>query len=277
MNRIKLLAIDMDGTCLNSRKRVSPGTLRALNAAHRRGIEVVPTTGRALRCLPHQIEGWGFHRYVISSNGAKVTDVRSGEALFERLMDREQALTLLERCDLSAVGASAHIDDEFLLQGRPLWQLGRIVYGRQDASKARAVHSLKKLVQNCTGVEELQFFFFSAKARSRVAAALADVQGLAMAYGGNYVEICDAGATKGAALAVLAQQLGISHDEIACIGDSENDLSMFDTAGLRFAVGNAVPELKARADVVLPDNDHDGVAAAIGQLLLPEQREGESA
>lgn len=270
MHTIKLLAIDMDGTCLDSRKRVSGETLRALEDAARQGVEVVPTTGRALTCLPHQIDGQPFYRYAISSNGARATDVRSGEVLFQRLMPQEQALELLKRCDLPAVGASAHIRDEFLLQGRALWRMGRIVYGRQDASRARAVPSLEALVRaHSDGVEEMQFFFLGPRARSRVEDALADVEGVSTSYGGNYVEICGAGASKGAALTELAQHLGIAREEIACIGDSENDLSMFDSAGLRFAVGNAVPQLKERASIVLPDNDDNGVAAAIERYLLP--------
>ncbi|MGN0763064.1 MAG: HAD hydrolase family protein, partial [Aristaeellaceae bacterium] len=91
-----------------------------------------------------------------------------------------------------------------------------------------------------------------------------------LSFSGQYVEISEDGATKGAALAMLAQRLGIAREEIACIGDSDNDLTMFDSAGLRFAMGNAVPALKARADVILPDNDQDGVAQAIRQHLMHE-------
>ena len=71
-----------------------------------------------------------------------------------------------------------------------------------------------------------------------------------------------------AALAALAKDLGIASSDIACIGDNENDLPMFETAGLRFAMGNAVPALKDRADIVLPSNDEDGVAAAIWEHIL---------
>ena len=102
----------------------------------------------------------------------------------------------------------------------------------------------------------------------RVKAALADFPACNLSFSGRYVEISECGATKGAALAMLARRLGMAREEIACIGDSANDLTMFDSAGLRFAVGNAVPELKARADILLPDNDHDGVAWAIRHHLL---------
>ncbi|MGN0971060.1 MAG: Cof-type HAD-IIB family hydrolase [Aristaeellaceae bacterium] len=267
---IKLLAIDMDGTCLTSRKRITDSTLSALSDAAKSGVEVVPTTGRALTCLPHQLAGCGFYRYVISSNGARVTDARTGETLHACLMPWDRALSILSACDGPGVGLTAHVDNEFLLQGHALAAMGRMVYG-QDATRARTVPSLSALLEaEHAGVEELQLFFLRRGARPQVQSALKAFPACSLSYSGRYVEISDEGATKGAALAMLAKRLGVAREEIACIGDSDNDLSMFDSAGLRFAVGNAVPELKARADVVLPDNDHDGVARAIRQHLMHE-------
>lgn len=83
-----------------------------------------------------------------------------------------------------------------------------------------------------------------------------------------YVEIFHRTASKGSGLAALAAQLGLRKEEVACIGDGENDHPMFRAAGLRFAMGNAVDSLKAAADVVLPSNREDGVAAAINDHIL---------
>ena len=265
---IRLLAMDMDGTCLTSRKRITDSTLSALSDAAAQGVEIVPTTGRALTCLPHQLADCTFYRYVISSNGARVTDVRTGETLHACLMPRDRALGILSACDGPGVGLTAHMDNEFLLQGHALAAMGRMVYG-QDANRARTVPSLSALLEaEHTAVEELQLFFLRRGARPRAKAALADFPECSLSFGGRYVEICGSGATKGTALAMLAAKLGIAREEIACVGDSDNDLTMFDSAGLRFAVGNAVPALKARADIVLPDNDHDGVGLAIRHHLL---------
>lgn len=80
---IRLLAIDMDGTCLNGRSRISPRTMAALEAAHNAGILIVPTTGRTLTCLPHQLAARrDLYRYVITSNGARVTDLQTSQTLF---------------------------------------------------------------------------------------------------------------------------------------------------------------------------------------------------
>ena len=79
---IKLLAVDMDGTCLNTKSNISEETLVWLQRAKARGVEIVPTTGRALSCLPHQLEGQNLFRYVITSNGAVVTDLKERERCF---------------------------------------------------------------------------------------------------------------------------------------------------------------------------------------------------
>ena len=86
---------------------------------------------------------------------------------------------------------------------------------------------------------------------------------LEKAWSGNYVEIYSQEATKGTALAALAKHL-----EVECIGDAANDLPMFQQAGLRFAMGNAIDQLKEQADVILPSCDENGVAQAIYTHLL---------
>jgi hydroxymethylpyrimidine pyrophosphatase-like HAD family hydrolase len=82
------------------------------------------------------------------------------------------------------------------------------------------------------------------------------------------VEIFDENASKGIAISKLAEHLGISKNEIACIGDGENDLTMFAQSGIKFAMGNAVEALKENADYILPDNNSDGVAFAIENYIL---------
>lgn len=265
---IKLLAVDMDGTCLDSRSRMTDATLAALRAAADRGILVVPTTGRALTCLPHQLTAArDLYRYVISSNGARVTDLDTGNSVFAADIPRETALDLLSNLPRRGLGVTCHLDHQYLIQGRLLLQMGRIIYGR-DAQEARRVRDMSAFLRDQDhNVEELQLFFFSPGARRRVEEALARYPQLAAAYSGMYVEIYSKAASKGTALSALARSLGLDRSEIACVGDGENDLSMFAAAGLRFAMVNAVDALKAQADLVLPSNDQDGVAAAVNHIL----------
>ena len=125
---IKLLAVDMDGTCLNGKSRITASTIQALREAARAGITVVPTTGRNLFCLPHRLaEGTlysarseegrknaGLFRYVISSNGARVTDIRERTTLFREMIPKDTAVSLLERCKGQRLITASHINNRYL-------------------------------------------------------------------------------------------------------------------------------------------------------------------
>ena len=118
----------------------------------------------------------------------------------------------------------------------------------------------------------MQFYFSSKDGKSRVRKILRKYPELSAAYSKIYVEIFAKEASKGNALKHLAEKLHISKHEIAYIGGGENDLSAFREAGYRFAMGNAVPELKEKAEVVLPGNDENGVACAIQKYILDGEK-----
>lgn len=264
---MKLLAVDMDGTCLNSQKILSQETLAALIKAQEHGWTVVPTTGRTLHWLPRGLWQWGGYRYVITSNGAKVFDCRENRLLLDNPIPAGQAVELLEACRGKGLGLTAHIQDDYFLQGLLLMLLGRRSF-REDAAGFRYSRDLsRKILRNRLPVEELQIFFMKPENRPVMEKILSGFPGLAVAWDKSYVEIMAPGVSKGAALGSLAGHLGVARVNIACIGDNENDFSMFAFAGRRFAMGNAVEELKAMADTVLPTNDENGVVRAVEMLL----------
>ena len=264
---MKLLALDMDGTCLNSFSKITDTTMDALRLARTSGLELVPTTGRALSCLPHQLRHTGLFRYVISSNGADAVDLKEHKTLFQSLMPADTAIAVIEACQSPDVKMAAHVRHEYLLQGMVLPLFGRMIYG-QDAAQAKAVPDLAGSIRAMrSDVEELQFFFLTKKARERTRHIVSGFPDLSLACTSYYAEIYSANATKGTALSAVADHLSISKEETACIGDGENDIPLFQAAGLRFAMGNAVPELKAMADYVVSPNNQDGAAEAVRFLL----------
>lgn len=264
---MKLLALDMDGTCLNSYSKISQKTMDALHLARTSGIEIVPTTGRALSCIPHQLRKTGLFRYVISSNGAVAVDLKEQKTLFCALMPSEAATTIIESCQGPDLKMAAHIHHNYLLQGQLLPFFGHLIYGR-DALQTKAVPDLAEFIRSRhADVEELQFFLLTKKARERTRRIVSEFPELSSAHTSYYAEIYSSNATKGTALSAVADYLSVSKDEIACIGDGENDITMFQASGLRFAMGNAVSDLKSMADVVVSSNNHDGVAEAVRYLI----------
>lgn len=278
---IKLLAVDMDGTCLDRRSRMTDATLEALRKAAGRGVIIVPTTGRNLECIPHRLaagtlfttgamdekKNRDLFRYVISSNGACVTDIRERKEIFRAPVPADDVLPLLRECGKLRLGIASHIRHRYLLEGRFLTMAGRLVYGK-DARGVCCVRSMEEFIRKGGyKVEEFQFYFFSPGAEQDVRSVLEKYPDLRAAYTGIYVEVYSKDASKGRALAELARHLDIRKEEIACIGDGENDLSMFEAAGLRIAMGNAVEDLKKQADYVTDSNARDGAAKAVEWIL----------
>ncbi|HIQ99959.1 MAG TPA: HAD-IIB family hydrolase [Candidatus Scybalocola faecavium] len=277
---IKLLAVDMDGTCLAGRGVMTDRTFEALSRAAAQGIMVVPTTGRNLFCLPHRLSQGVFSskshggaaaplfRYCISSNGGRVTDVLARKTLFQAMLSRAAALEILERCRRIPLGLASHMNNRYLIQGQLFAWMGRMIYG-QDAKGISCVRNMYKVIEKSRyPVEELQLYFAAPGAKAKVRQALEGFLQINAAYTGIYAEIFDKDASKGRALAALADDLNIESSEIACIGDGENDLSMFKVSGLKIAMGNSVPDLKAQADHVTADNRRDGAARAIYKYIL---------
>ena len=267
-----MLAVDMDGTCLNDKNIISEENLKALRVASHKSIVVVPTTGRALSSLPHQLNSESFYRYVISSNGAVLTDLKNNCKLFSALMANELVISLLEAVEDLKLGISIHANDEFILQGKLLAAMGRISYG-VDAKQGIVVKNIcEYLKEKKCDVEEIQLFFFNEKTRNNLKDILNKYQNIEYAFTDKYVELYSSKATKGNALEALANHLNITTNDVACIGDSENDLTMFEAAGFKMAMGNAIEELKTRADVCLTSNNENGVADGINNYLLKESK-----
>lgn len=265
---IKLLAVDMDGTCLDSRSKMSEKNVNALKKAAEKGIIVVPTTGRNLNCIPYRLKSECFYRYVITSNGACVIDKKIGKNIFSSFIPFNTAAELLSSCRHQGFGITAQLENDYYLQGKLLSLVGRLYYGK-DSDNSLCVKNLEEFIRNRgSDIEEIQLYFLHPKAKERAEKILSNYNGFSAAYSSIYVEIFNHNASKGIALSNLSDYLGIKKDEVACIGDGENDLTMFSASGMKFAMGNAVDILKEKSDHVLPDNNHNGVAFAIENYIL---------
>lgn len=270
---IKLLAVDMDGTCLNSKGEMSDITLSALKKAAEKGIIVVPTTGRNANCLPWKIKNENFYRYVISSNGSLVIDLKENKKLFSAPLDNEIAGKIADECKKHLILIGAHIDRDFYTQGLLLYFGVKHVLG-SDAPVVKRVRNMAKTVRKSgSHIEEFQLFYRGEKHKDIIKEIIAPYPDVCSAHSKGYAEIFNKNGSKGTALLALGKILGITPDEIACFGDEENDISMFSCVSHRFAMGNAKEEIKKRATVILPTNDEDGVAFAIENYILGKTEE----
>ena len=279
----KIIALDLDGTLLDSAKNLSARNRAALEKAATRGAFIVPTTGRFFGMMPPCIRDLPFVRYAITINGAQAYDRMTDSAIVREEIPLATALALMEMLDRYDViydcyrsnwgwmssalqaKAEAYATDEHYLRmvldfRNPVPELK--AHLRETAAKGD-VQKVMMFVRNdpaAGAADEL------AAIRREVAEKFPDIVTTSSTW--NNLEFNISTAHKGRALERLAQHLGFTLADCAAFGDGLNDLTMVEAAGLGVAMGNAVNEVKAVAKTIAPTNDEDGVAAVLEPLFL---------
>ncbi len=274
MAEIKLIALDLDGTLLDSQKRLSSRNERVLKECIRRGIWIVPCTGRIWFGVPEFIRSFPGIRYAITTNGAVVEDIIESRILDERKLTWQQAAELLKLAKKFHTMYDVYTDGHAFGEERFLEHMED--FGIQPALQKmirdtrEAVPDVEERVRELKKpAEKVNYFFGDLDERSRARAAL-EARGdvLVSSSFPNNLEINAIGASKGEAILRLASYLGIRPEETMGFGDGENDISMIRMAGIGVAMGNGAEILKAEANYITGINDEDGVAQAIEMLVL---------
>ncbi len=272
--RIGLIALDLDGTLLNEEKHLTEENRNALAECIKRGVYIVPTTGRTLEGIPQEVKSIPGVRYAITVNGGRIMDQEKNCTLDSRLLTPEQALQVIDIVKGYPVMYDAYINGRGVCEKRFLDHLEE--YGIRGAGKAfiRSIRDAYPSIRDHVAgtkeqVEKLNIFFKDLSCREEVrerVIALGFTVVSSSMY--NNLEVNVKGATKGEGILRLASLLGIPGDETMAFGDGENDITMIEKAGIGVAMGNAGEFLKARADYVTLSNEESGVAYAIRKFVL---------
>ena len=273
---IRLLAVDIDGTLLNSQFKVSPEDLAALRRAREEGVEVILATGRRHAFALPIAQQLGFDFSLISSNGA-ITRSLSGETFHRDLLPAETCRSLCAAMKEFRGHSVLTFDKE---------TKGAIVLERMDMLTASIQKWLEKNlefiefvipVEDSLVTDPVQAMFCGPIAR--MAEVLRAVAGSGLAKqitvlrteypvrDLSIVDILNEGCSKGHALQRLARHRGIPREEIMAIGDNFNDIEMLTIAGRPFVMGNASEDMRTRGWEMTLSNDRNGVAAAVEQVL----------
>ena len=270
-----IIALDLDGTLLNSRKQLSSRNLYALEAAAEDGWEIVPATGRFYKGMPDFIRELPFVNYAITINGAEVVDLRRKRLVYEAEMPVKQAVKIMEWLDDYPVIYDCYMESHGWISQSHKDQVDTIV---RDPHVRDMNHNLRTpvpdlkefLLAEGKGVQKIQFFSADDMARIRMLDIMprifADVA-VTTALDQN-VEIKQIHANKGEALMALAAYLGVDMKDTIAIGDGTNDLPMIHAAGVGIGMANGSQRVKEECDWATQTNDKDGVAMAIERYCL---------
>lgn len=273
---IKLIALDLDGTLLNSAKQVTPRTFEALQKAASKGVAIVPSTGRSLDGIPENIAKLPFVQYALTLNGAVVVDIRAHKIVYQCNFSKEEALYLWEYLQKYDALCDCAIDGELYMEHKTFSKLAeygqspeRIALMRSTRKEANSIHEM--LLQETTKTAKMNLLFDDMQERLLAKKELEQIPFVEVSSSlPRNLELNRKGGNKGNGLLSLAEYLGIAREQIMACGDSDNDYSMIEAAGLGVAMGNGLEEIKRIADKVTLSNDQDGVAYAIEQWVLQD-------
>ena len=272
-----LIAIDIDGTLLTSRREVSPGTLRSLRRAVSAGKRVALCTGRSLNSGRAAAEQVPPSTTQIFHSGALILETLGGPLLRAVNMPRDLAIELVDFCRSRGHDPLVYEpvpESRYIWFERPRSANGwRERYLEANADKAFQVDGLDEVLTRDPAQIAVAGRGSSMHELEAELAEYGDRIGIILSRStlvGDYwcMEIVPAGVSKAKALAFLGERYGIGSERMISIGDNFNDLDMIQYAGLGVAMGNAPDAVRRAADLVAPTNDADGVAHVIDTCLL---------
>lgn len=283
----KLIAIDLDGTLLDSYGEVSNVNKEAIKTAIQKNVEVVLTSGRMPKAILPIADEINANKYIISANGASIYDVQNNEVIYENYMTKEKVLEVIDICEKNNMFYSLYTNNVVLTKSL---NYNILYYNSENKNKTEdkkikinILENVYKYVQEYKNNDFLKFTICDDneivfKSVLNKLKKIKDVDVLEVShmsrkiinYGSKehevsyyYTEITNQNVDKWTAIENLIEKLNIKRDEVIAIGDNINDKEMIINAGLGIATGNSSPKVKEIADDVVSSNNQNGVAEAI--------------
>lgn len=266
----KMIVLDLDDTLLRDDQSISPRTKEALLLAQQEGVKVVLASGRptyGMKWVAEELELARYGSYILSFNGSKVINCETGEELYSRTLSTESLHRLYDISKREDVGILTYMDDAIIVEEENEFA---DIEAKLTGLPVKIVPSFKEAVDR-PAVKALML-----KDAERLAEVEKQLQEeldgelSAMRSKPFFLELTEPGVTKGASLDRLINTMGITAEEVIAVGDSYNDLTMLEFAGLGVAMGNAPDDIKEVADYVAPSNMDDGVAEVVEKFLLKQ-------
>jgi Cof subfamily protein (haloacid dehalogenase superfamily) len=263
-----LVAADVDGTLLDSRGQLAPGTVEAFAEAREKGVRLTLVTGRAKVSILHILEALRIDQPYVAGQGAYVADPLSGEVIYQQAMSWQDTRAIVQMA--RALDVSVFYENPDRIYGEMKPRHASLVHGDEQGALVLVDDLLHGVPGPPPKIALLGEPELLALLEERIRKHNSSLHA---AYPWpTALDVSRPGVTKGVALRRLADHLGIPLSRVVAIGDQNNDLTMFEVAGLSVAMGNAPPAVKAAADVVAPSNDEGGVAWALRELVLKAAR-----
>ena len=266
--KYKIIALDIDGTLNSSKHKVLPETKDALIAAQEKGLKLVLASGRptpGMMDLAKELQLEKFGGFVLSYNGGRITNIKTGEIVHEVFLTPEEAHEIYDFAKENNVNIMAYDGGDIITEDHDEYiqiesDLNAMPLKKTDNFRKAVVNNTIKTLT--TGAPEI----------------IAEMEaGYIQKFGDRFsicrsmpffLEVMPQGINKAASLGRLLETLNMTPADMVACGDGFNDLEMVKYAGLGVAMGNAVAEVKAVADYVTKSNDDNGIVDVIEKFIF---------
>lgn len=259
--RYKIIASDLDGTLFNNMSRISSENIEAIKMLTNKGAHFVLSTGRTLSEIPVELADLPDVRYMIHSNGAVVYDKQTGHRILNCISNNTSCgifdMLYKYECHITyRHNGNCFVDA--LFQNDEFFEYFNVCNEHRTSVRNFAVYldNFKEIAYNADNVEVISVFFHNKNDKIACKTYFEKTGVLRVVEASEYnLEIMNIDAGKGNALCALANMIGVSPSECISIGDSDNDSSIIQAAGLGLAVSNACSSLKNIADNTICSNE----------------------
>ena len=280
----KLVAIDLDGTMLNSYGVVTEYTKNVIRKVEKQGVEVIIASGRPIDSIKTIAKEIDSKNFFIAGNGAIVYDVKKDEIIYERTMPKEKVLEIIKICEENSIAYNVYTEQEILstaLKYNVLYyhkenlkkeenkktkinivnNMYEYIKNKKDArflkiticDESKSIFN--SIIRKLKGVKDIEVLEVSHMARKTIKQGTEEYP---ISY--YYTEISTKNVDKWNAIEFLMKILNINKEDVMTIGDNSNDKMMIANAGLGVAMKQSTPGIIEIANDVTDDNNKDGVA-----------------
>jgi Cof subfamily protein (haloacid dehalogenase superfamily) len=265
--KYKMLVLDLDDTLLTDDYRISERNRKRLIEAQEKGVYVVLASGRptpAMIRFADELELSKYGSFIISYNGAVITDLRNNQIIFEHGLTKEQIHDIYDFSIEHNVHILTYKDKQIVTETESEYiGVEQVITGMAINKVDCFKTTMDRPAIKCLLLEEPSYLKV---VESRMKKAFSDLSvSISKPF---FLEVVPHGIDKAASIHHLAEKLGIQQSEVIAVGNAGNDLSMIEYAGLGIWVDNVTPELRDRADVIVASNNDDGVAEVVERFIL---------
>lgn len=263
---IRLIALDLDGTVIGDDLVVRERVRESIIRAQAQGIAVTIVTGRMFAAARPFAYALGISGPIVCYQGAGIFDVASGALIQQTPLAQTVTREVLARATADGLHAQCYADDRLYVESINKFSLKYAALSRVEPTvvPSLSVEFRERPTLKIVLVDEAE----RATAYTQTLTALLGNRAYVTRSHPDFVEVLDPNVDKGRALHFVAAHYGIPIDATLAVGDSWNDLPLLAAAGMGIAMGSAPPEVLARADAIVGDVAHDGVAEAIERYAL---------